>query len=114
MPPTVEHLQATHEPFFQTIRKANPQLPIVILSRPKVRLTQEDTQRLAVIHRTYENAKAAGDSHIYMIEGSELMRLCGNEGTVEGCHPTDFGFYSIATALRPLLQNLLQAENEEK
>lgn len=112
--PTVEHLQATHEPFFQTIRKANPQLPIVILSRPKVRLTQEDTQRLAVIRRTYENAKAAGDSHVYMIEGSELMRLCGDEGTVEGCHPTDFGFYSIATALRPLLQNLLQAENEEK
>lgn len=34
--PTVEHLRATHEPFFQMVRAANPDLPILLVSRPDV------------------------------------------------------------------------------
>ena len=31
--PSVEHLQATHEPFFRIIREAQPELPVVMISR---------------------------------------------------------------------------------
>ena len=42
------------------------------------------------------NAVASGDKNVYMIEGPELMKICGNDGTVDGGHPTDFGFASMA------------------
>lgn len=32
--PTAEHLEATHERFFQEIRRRQPELPILLLSRP--------------------------------------------------------------------------------
>lgn len=40
--PTVEHLQETHEPMFQKIRLAHPDLPIVMLSRPFYYLKEEE------------------------------------------------------------------------
>jgi hypothetical protein len=31
-----------------------------------------------------------------------------DEGTVEGCHPTDLGFYFMAKALEPILKEILK------
>ena len=81
------------------MREAHPNLPIVILSRPRVYLTDTEVERLEVIQATYNNALESGDKNVYMIKGSELMKLCGNDGTVDGCHPTDLGFFSMAKAL---------------
>jgi hypothetical protein len=49
----------------------------------------------------------AGDKNVYFVSGKELMALCGDEGTVDGTHPTDLGFYSMAKCLEPLLRSLL-------
>jgi hypothetical protein len=35
------------------------------------------------------------------------MELAKDEGTVDGTHPTDFGFYSMAKALGDLLVEIL-------
>ena len=35
------------------------------------------------------------------------MADCGNEGAVDGVHPTDFGFASMAHVLGDLLEKLL-------
>ena len=105
--PTLQHLRNTHQRMFRTIREANPQLPIVLLSRPKYRLDEEEKQRLAVIRRTYENAVAAGDRHVYFMDGTTLMALAENDGTVDGTHPNDLGFYSMAKALEPVLADIL-------
>lgn len=32
--------------------------------------------------------------------------ICKNDGTVDGCHPTDFGFVSMAKALGDLIEKL--------
>ena len=47
---------------------------------------------------------------MYFIGGETLMELCGDEGTVDGCHPTDFGFASMAKAIGDVIEknNLLQ------
>ena len=60
-----------------------------------------------VIKRTVENAEMAGDKNVYFVSGQELMALCTDEGTVDGTHPTDLGFYSMAKCLTPLMKELL-------
>lgn len=105
--PTVEHLQATHEKMFLTVRKAHPDIPIVMMSRPKIYLTDEEVKRREIVRTTYQNAVNRGDANVYLLLGSELMADCGNEGAVDGVHPTDFGFASIARVLGDFLEKLV-------
>ena len=107
--PTLKHLEDTHQQMFLTIREKNPDLPILILSRPKYRLTEEEQARLAVIKRTYTEAIAAHDKNTFFIDGPTLMRYAKNEGTVDNCHPTDLGFYSMAKVLIPQLRSLISS-----
>lgn len=104
--PNPEHLAATHEPFYQTVRKAQPELPIVLMARPQYRPNADAKQRLQVIQRTYDNALAAGDTNVYLLTGEQLMALCGDDGMVDGAHPNDFGFGSMAKALGDVLEKI--------
>lgn len=97
--PSTEHLKNTHEKMFKAIRNEKRDIPIIIMSRPKYELTEDESERLKIIETTYKNAISAGDKNVFFIPGSALMELCKNEGTVDGCHPTDFGFASMAKAL---------------
>lgn len=105
--PNEDHLRATHEKMFKAVREAHPTLPIILMSRPKHLLNEWETERLEIITQTYKNALAAGDKNVYLLTGADLTALCGNEGTVDGCHPTDFGFASMAKAIC----NLMEKEN---
>ena len=105
--PTVAHLAETHERMFLEVRERHKDLPIIIMSRPKYALTDAEKERLAIIKRTYENAVARGDRNVYFIDGATLMGVAKGEGTVDGCHPTDFGFYSMAQPLIKLLKRIL-------
>ncbi len=102
--PTVEHLDATHEKFFKIIREANPTLPIIMMERPAIFKSEDDDRRRAVIKKTYNNAKAAGDKNVYYISSQELCELCGADGLVDGAHPTDFGFASMAKAIIEVIE----------
>lgn len=97
--PNAEHLEKTHEKMFVAIRKKHPDLPVIIMSRPRYKLTDDDKKRQTVIEQTYKNAVAKGDKNVYYISSAQLTELCKGEGTVDGTHPTDFGFASIANAL---------------
>ncbi len=105
--PSLSHLKDTHQKMFLTIRKRNPQLPIVILSRPKRTLNDEEKQRMAIIKKTYTEAVAAGDKNTYFIDGPTLMKYAGNDGTVDSSHPNDLGFYSMAKVLVGQLKSLI-------
>lgn len=105
--PTAEHLQKTHEPMFKTIRNAHPQIPIVILSRPKYYLTDDEKQRFRIIKATYDSAVAAGDRNVYLIDGKTLMADARDNGTVDGCHPNDWGFACMAKAVGDVLEKIL-------
>ena len=105
-PPTAQHLRDTHEPFFLTVRKAHPDIPVIMMSRPKPfsMLCGHEIERREVIRTTYENARARGDRNVYFIDGDALTALSGTEGMVDGCHPTDLGFFSEAVALIALCE----------
>ena len=105
--PSIEHLEATHAKMFRAIRAAQPDLPILILPRPKYFLNKAETKRAEIIYRTYLDAKAAGDENVYFITSRDLMNLVGDNGTVDNCHPTDSGFFSMACAIAPLIREIL-------
>lgn len=109
--PTPEHLQKTHEAFFKIIREKHPTLPIIIMSKCNFwhdRLAQINTQRRAIIKATYDHAVAAGDSHVYWIDGESLFGTEDRDAcTVDGCHPNDLGFYRMYTTVLPVLQAAL-------
>ena len=102
--PSVEHLEDTHEKMFKAIREAHPDMPIIIMTAPKFIREEKIEARMRVIKKTYDNAVANGDKNVYFILGSDLMVLCGNEGTVDGTHPTDYGFASMAKVLGDLIE----------
>lgn len=105
--PTVQHLADTHERMFKEIREENADLPIIIMSRPKFYLDENEKQRLDIIEATYNNAIAAGDKNVYMITGKALMNMAENDGTVDNCHPNDLGFASMAQVLGDLMEKII-------
>lgn len=105
--PNPEFLQKTHEPFFKIIREKNPNLPVLMLSRPQWVQTEDVQNRLAVVKATYENSLAAGDKNVYLLSGRQLMELVEDSGNVDGVHPTDSGFLSMANAIEPVLREIL-------
>ena len=105
--PDVGYLRATHHPFFERIREKNPSLPIVFLSRPQYEQSRDSDEREAVIRETYEKAVSDGDKNVYFVSGRNLMDLAGNDGSVDGVHPTDLGFYSMVRAVYPTLSSIL-------
>ena len=77
------------------------------MSRPKYRLNKEDIQRLEVIKKTYNDAIAAGDKNVFLIDGPTLMQYAKNDGMVDIDHPNDLGFHSMAKVLVAQLQPLI-------
>ena len=112
--PTPEHLETTHKPMFDIIRKAQPDLPIVMVSKPSFRLCEGETtrvdtdRRFAIIKATYDAAVAAGDTNVYLIDGREMMaELTAGEGSCDTCHPNDLGFATMAKAIGDVLEKIL-------
>jgi hypothetical protein len=107
--PTPEHLKANHEKMFLKIREKNPELPIIIMTRPRheKQLQPSEWERIEIARETYENAKARGEL-VYFIPGYELMELAGDDGCVDLCHPTDLGFASMARRLSVELRKFIK------
>lgn len=107
--PNAEHLERTHKPFFDIIRQANPTLPIIMLTRPCNKNYEEDDRRREIITATYEAARAEGDENVYFIDGRELIPPeIGCDGTVDGAHPTDLGFYCMAKRIYKTLEKIIE------
>ena len=107
--PTPEHLEQTHEAFFETIRKSCPELPVIFLSRPQPNPSGDDLIRRDIVKKTYEKAIGNGDGNVYFIDGTEMLKIFGGDsGTVDNCHPNDLGFYCMAAALEPVLKSVLR------
>ena len=102
--PSAEYLEKTHYPFYETVRKANPDLPIVMVSKHDfytcsyyVKTQSENVARRAAVIRSYERAKKNGDKRVYFLDGKNLLSGDYREDcTVDGTHPNDLGFYRIA------------------
>lgn len=107
--PTAEYLAATHGKMFEIIRKSNTDVPIVMLTRPKVHLNRDEIKRMEIVKETYTRAKNNGDKNVYFIAGNELIQSKYAEfATVDNTHPNDIGFFSMAEVLCKLLKEIIK------
>jgi len=107
--PTVEHLERTHRQFFDIVRGAQKDLPIIFISRPNFRADHiEDVLCRTIIHDTFVNAIKNGDKHVYFIDGAQFFAFDGGDGcTVDGIHPNDLGFMQMANGIEPVLRQAI-------
>ena len=107
--PKVEHLKKTHEKFFRIVRKAQPDLPIIIVSGPRDRNVPDAVKRRDVVKATYDHAVAAGDKHVYFVDGLSFFdEIPRKYCTVDGTHQTDLGFYLMFQKILPVLKQALK------
>lgn len=109
--PTVEHLAATHAPFFKRIREQHPNLPVVMMTRPAIAYGEDEKKRREVVMTTYRSALDAGDKNVYFIDGEQFFGdvdryLC----TADGVHPNDLGFYRMAECVEPVIKAILEKQ----
>lgn len=91
--PTLEHLQATLPNVYEKIRTAHPDIPFLFLSSPGADC---GLARRDYIFSVYKNARMAGDKNVYFVDGAEMYHGdLSTDCTVDGCHPTDLGFYRM-------------------
>lgn len=107
--PSVEHLEKTHKPFYDIIRKANPTLPVVFVSAPKYKPNEEKwSQRRLVILDTYNKAKEAGEN-VYFVDGMHIFdKYAKDSATVDKTHPNDLGFMEMADNIGEVLKDILK------
>ncbi len=106
-----EGLKETHRPFYDIIRKAHPNLPIIIVTSPRARKINDTySRRAATIKETYDYAKAKGDK-VWFIEGTDICNYADSEMmTVDGTHPNDFGFWCMAEVIGKAVKEALESK----
>lgn len=102
------HYAETHERLFLALREAAPDLPILIMTRPNVGHT--GSSRYKTAKATYDNAIARGDENVYFLSGDDLTEFSGREVAVDGTHPNDIGFYSMALKVIEVLEPIFSEE----
>jgi hypothetical protein len=104
---SLEHLRESHQRMYRIVREKNPDTPIIIMSRPK-QLTEKEKERFQIVKETYENALEAGDKQVWFIPGYELIpNEVMESAKVDGVHPNDLGFASMAKAVGDVLAEIL-------
>lgn len=110
--PTPQYLKATHYKMYEKIREKNKNVPIIIVSAPAPCWGEKEAnQRIDIIRETVKKAKENGDKNIHFVNGMAMFnKYDSNIMTVDGCHPTDFGFYCMASELESVLKNVLRQD----
>jgi len=93
------------EPFVRTLRAAHPDTPIILAEDSTIR-GNIPTEFGKVLRDVYARLQQEGVANVYFVSAEGMMGP-DDEGTVDGCHPTDLGFMYQANvfveALRPVL-----------
>lgn len=99
--------------FMAVIRRAHPDVPVVLVESPifpLMRFNMETLETISeknrVLRSCYEKLRADGDKNVYYFAGKDVLGDCV-EGTVDNYHFTDLGFTRFADNLEPLLRSLL-------
>ena len=100
-------------PFYKTVRDANPDLPIFLMSCPyfnDVRPSfREDCYQ--IMKDTYDRAVSEGDTNVYLIDCRDLfpeeLTTIRDIGVVDSCHLTDTGMYYVSRELYKILSEVL-------
>jgi len=108
-----KEVAARTEPLVQTLRKARPDTPILLVEDRSysnaflVKSSQDrNQQNRQALQAAYQKLTVAGVKQLYYLPGEQLLGK-DNLGTVDGSHPTDLGFMRMADVFEPLLRKIL-------
>ena len=109
---TFDRLKATLDNFVKCLRKKYPNVPIVIISKIPMYLEFHDESYIVNEKkiRNYQKnyVKKSNDKNLYYVDGAKVLGKTNvSEKTVDGCHPTDYGFMSMAEYLYPIIRKIL-------
>jgi len=101
---TTELVKERIEPTIKTLRKAHPKTPILLVENP---INPKTNQGNVELRKIYQRLKYQKIPEIYYLSGES--QFAGNEnGTVDGVHPTDLGFYRMSQAYYPIMKKILK------
>lgn len=109
---TLESLREVYEPFLAVLREKHPRTPVIAIT-PIAQAAEQLTEPLpleamrAHIRQVVSARIGAGDRHLYLVEGTDLIGSDRLDGFVDGTHPNDLGFQWMADGLAPRLAQLL-------
>lgn len=110
---TKEQLKEKFHAFYAIVRKAHPDVPILLVENPRftngrfnLEVAQGYTEKNAILNEFYEGLKKGGDKNVHYLSSERILGDDG-EATVDGAHFTDLGFMRYATLLAPLLRELM-------
>ena len=106
---TPEELKDTHKPFFDIVRAAHPDVPIIMMTRPcGDEDTEDNERRRRIVLETYHGALDAGDKNVYFVDGNGMLGEKDRHAcTIDLIHPTDLGFMRMAEYIRPTFEMAL-------
>ena len=109
---TVESLSKVYAPFLDVIRSAHPETPILVVT--PIYMARESWSRDAqldgmreLIREVAAQRIAAGDRHLEIVEGTDLLGPSRGDGLVDGVHPNDLGFEWMAEGLAGRVEKML-------
>lgn len=106
-----ESLSKNHYPFYETVRAAHPDIPIIFISRPGNAVGEETTEQLkSVIRASYNKAVAAGDTNVHFIDGEEFFGYSTDYLAGDKIHPNDAGHAAMAELVTSVLTRVLDGE----
>lgn len=116
--PNPESLKATHYPMYEIIREKNPSLPYIMITRPnywtRPRQQAEILKRRDIIMESYLKARNNGDENVYFIDGMSFFGGAHQyETVIDGIHPNDAGFISMADSIATVIRHILEKAGEE-
>ena len=107
--PDPEHLEKTHRHGYEIIRKAHPDIPIILTSKPTLYFScPQDVPRRITVQKTYHYGIENGDKNLYYVDGYSLLEGADREEcTSDGCHPNDLGMYRMSNVMTNILRYAL-------
>lgn len=97
--PSAEELAERHFAFYETVRKAHPDIPIIIMSAPDIAVGKAGfKERREIVKATYSKAASRGEN-VYFVDGKKLFGTTPKDCTVDNVHPNDFGFINMQNEL---------------
>lgn len=105
--PTAQYLKDTHRPFLQKILDVQPDLPVLIISKPRPWDEGMDPENLKTVYKNYLYFKKKGYNVAYINGKSFFKKGLWEHSTVENCHPTDVGFWYMANKIEPKIRQML-------
>ena len=111
----IKTMAERYDNFFNIIRKAWPEKPIVLMTR--VHYAREHLQGSGYVESinkmvldSYNKFRAKGDKNVYFFDSSKVISSKGDHPSVDGVHLSDLGFKMIADELSPYLAGIVGLE----